>query len=62
LHLLPEKKREAYYLLTTFSIPIKLCTSDLNPRLFKGHDLTLKILKNKPLSKAEQWKADELIA
>jgi hypothetical protein len=30
-------------------------------QLFKGHDLTLKILKNKPLSQAEQWKADELI-
>ena len=31
-------------------------------KLFKGHDLTLKVLKNKPLSEAEQWKADELIA
>ena len=31
-------------------------------KLFKGHDLTLKILKNKTLSEAEQWKADELIA
>ncbi|BCD95997.1 hypothetical protein MARGE09_P0196 [Marinagarivorans cellulosilyticus] len=31
-------------------------------QLFKGHDLTLKVLQNKPLSDAEQWKADELIA
>ena len=30
-------------------------------KLFKGHDLTLKVLQNKPLSEAEQWKADELI-
>lgn len=30
--------------------------------LFKGSELTLKVLKNKPLSVAEQLKADEIIA
>ena len=30
--------------------------------LFKGNELTLKVLKNKPLSKAEQYLVDELVA
>ena len=30
--------------------------------LFKGNELTLKVLKNKPLSKAEQYLVDDLVA